>query len=98
MEAHSARARLPVRSGAVLAQSGEFLPSLRAVVRDEQRGIFNSGVNLVRIGQRWFEMPHSFEFPGVRRSVVPLMRAGNSFIHELVPPSPTSCRRHSSAA
>src|ERR1700683_2386665 len=29
-------------------------------------------------------MPHSLEFPRVRRAVVPLVRAGDSFIYELV--------------
>ena len=56
------------------AQAGEFLPVLSAVGRAEDGGIFDSGVNRVGIGERWFQMPHALEFPGMLCSVVPLMR------------------------
>ena len=66
------------------AQSGEFLPGLAAVGRAEQGGVFHSGVDGVRIGQRRFEMPDALELPGVRRAVVPLVRAGDAVVDELV--------------
>ena len=66
------------------AQSGELFPRLSAVGRAEQGGVFDAGVDGVRIGQRWFEMPDSLELPGVRRAVVPLVRAGDAVVHELV--------------
>ena len=66
------------------AQPGELLPRLSAVGRAEQGGVFNAGVDRVRIGQRRFEMPDALELPGMRRAVVPLVRAGNAVVHELV--------------
>ena len=74
VQAHAARARLPVRTGAVAAQPGEFLPGLAAVGRAEQGGVFHSGVDRVRIGQRRLQMPDALELPGMRRAVVPLVR------------------------
>src|SRR4029077_9300339 len=74
MQAHAACAGLPLRAGAVTAQSGKFIPILAAVGRTEDGGIFDAGVNRVRIGERRFDMPHPFELPGMLRAVVPLMR------------------------
>ena len=48
VQAHAARARLPLGAGAVAAQSGEFLPVLAAVGRAEQRRIFHAGVTPCR--------------------------------------------------
>src|ERR1043165_6768488 len=48
VQAHPAGARLPLRSGAVTAQSGEFVPALAAVTRAKQRCIFDAGVNRIR--------------------------------------------------
>ena len=84
VQAHSAGARLPVWPRAVAAQSGQLLPRLSAVGRAEQGGVFNAGVDRVRIGQRRFEMPDALELPGMRRAVVPLVRAGNAVVCELV--------------
>ena len=66
------------------AQSGKLLPGLPAVGRAEQGGVFDAGVDRVRIGQRRLEMPDALELPGVRRAVVPLVRAGDAVVHELV--------------
>src|SRR6266446_3385779 len=66
------------------AQSGELLPHLPAVVRAEQRGVFDAGVDRVRIGRRWLEMPDPRELPRVRRAVVPQVRARGTVVHELV--------------
>ena len=74
VQAHAARARLPLGTGAVAAQSGEFLPVLPAVGRAENGGVFHSGVNRVGIGERRLEMPHPLEFPRMLRAVIPLMR------------------------
>jgi hypothetical protein len=67
------------------AQSGELLPRLPAIPRAEQGGVLDPGVDRVRVGQRWFEMPDARELPGVRRAVVPLVGPGDAVVHELVP-------------
>ena len=84
VQAHSAGARLPARPRAVAAQSGKLLPGLPAVGGAEQGGVFHSGVDRVRIGQRRFQMPDALELPRMRRAVVPLVRAGNAVVDELV--------------
>src|SRR5438132_1796262 len=66
------------------AQSRELLPHLPAVVRAEQPGVFDAGVDRVRIGRRWLEMPDPRELPRVRRAVVPQVRARGTVVHELV--------------
>jgi len=68
----------------MVAQSRQLLPGLPAVDRAKQRGVFHPGVDGVRIGQRWFEMPDAGELPGVRRTVIPLMGAGDAVVGELV--------------
>src|SRR5437588_8301604 len=62
VQTHSACAWLPTRPGSVAAQSRQFLPCLTAVARAEQSSILHSGINRIRIGQRWFEVPDAFEF------------------------------------
>ena len=84
MQAQPAAAGLPMRSRAVAAQSGEFLPVLPAVGGAEQGGVFHAGVDGIGIGQRRFEVPDAFEFPGVGRAVVPHMGAGDAVVNELV--------------
>ena len=84
VQAHAAGARLTTRPRAVAAQSGEFLPGLAAVRRAEQGGVFNAGIDGIRIGQRRFEMPDALELPGVLRAVVPLVSAGDALVRELV--------------
>ena len=71
VQAHAARARLPARAGTVVAQAGEFVPGLAAVGRAKQGGVFHARVDGVWIGQRRLQMPDAFEFPGMRRAVVP---------------------------
>src|SRR5208282_366218 len=73
VQTHPTRAGLPFRTGAVAAQSGEFLPVLAAIGRAEQGGVFYSSVDRVGIGERRLQMPHAFKFPGMLRAVVPLM-------------------------
>ena len=98
VQAQPAGARLPMRSRAVAAQSGQLLPVSAAVGRAEHRGVLNAGVDGVRIGQRWLEVPDALELPRVRCAVVPLVRARDAVVGELVArPAPTSCRRRSSA-
>src|SRR5271165_1051134 len=65
-------------------QAREFLPRLSAVGRAEQGRVFHPGVDGIRIGQRRFEMPDALELPGMGRAVVPLVRAGDAVVHELV--------------
>src|SRR3972149_9777622 len=66
------------------------MPVLAAIGAAEQRGVFNTGVNRIRIGERRFQMPDALELPRVRRAVVPLVRgqgfAGfrRSVVNELV--------------
>ena len=69
---------------AVSPQAGKLLPRLPAVGRPEQRGVFDPGVDGVGIGQRGLEVPDALEFPGMRRAVVPLVRAGDALVDELV--------------
>ena len=69
---------------AVAAQAGQLLPRLPAVGRAEQGGVLDAGVDRVRIGQRRLEMPDALELPGMRRAVVPLVRAGDAVVDELV--------------
>src|SRR5512144_639107 len=84
MQAGPAGARLPVRPWPVASESGQLFPRLASVRRSEQGSIFDAGVDRVRIGQRWFEMPDTFELPGVRCTVVPLMRPWNAVIDEVI--------------
>ena len=66
------------------------MPVLPAVGRAEQGGVFDAGVDGVRIGQRRLEMPDALELPGMLRAVVPLVRGerlagfGGRVVDELV--------------
>ena len=84
VQAQSAGARLPVRARAVAAQARQFVPGLAAVGGAEQRRVLDTRVDRVGIGQRRLEMPDPLELPGMRRAVVPLMRAGHAVVDELV--------------
>src|SRR5436309_8542834 len=66
------------------AQAGKLLPCLAGIRRAEQRRVFHSGKDSVRIGERWLEMPDSLELPGMLRAVVPLMGSGGAVVLELV--------------
>src|SRR5207302_1934207 len=77
--------RLPVGTRAVAAKPGQLHPALPAVARSEQSGVFDAGVDGVRIGPRRLEVPDALELPGAGRSVVPLVRAGNALVGELAP-------------
>jgi hypothetical protein len=68
----------------VQAQARELAPARAAVRRLEERGVFDAGVDRVRVGERGLEMPDASELPGMRRAVVPLVRAGNAVVLELV--------------
>ena len=50
------------------------MPGCAAVGGFEEGGVFDAGVDGVGIGERRFEMPDAFEFPGVLGAVVPLVR------------------------
>ena len=65
VQAHASGARLPVRPGAMLAETGKLLPGLPAVGGAEKGGIFHAGVDGVRIGERGLQMPDALEFPGM---------------------------------
>ena len=49
------------------------MPTRSAIGRAEQRGIFNTSVNYIRIAQRRFQMPDAFELPRMLRAVEPLV-------------------------
>jgi hypothetical protein len=66
------------------AQSRKLVPGLAAVFGPEHSSVLHSGEDGVGIVQRGFQMPDPLELPGARRAVIPLMRAGNSFIRKLV--------------
>ena len=84
MQTHPTRSRLPLRPGVVLAQPGQLEPCRTAVFRFEERGIFHPGVDMIGIAERRFEVPDAFEFPRMLRAVVPLMRARDAVVNELV--------------
>src|SRR5256886_15403830 len=83
MEAHAAGPGRPVGRGAVLAQGRELVPALATVGGSEEGRVFGTGVDRVRVGQGWLEVPDSLELKGARRSVIPLMRAGFAVVGEL---------------
>src|SRR4051812_8838410 len=85
MQAHAACSRLPVRPGAVPAESGKLLPVLPAIGRAEHCRVFNARIDRIRILQRGLKMPNPFELPWMCSAVVPLVRAGNTVIGELIP-------------
>jgi hypothetical protein len=74
VQAHPAGPGRPGGPRAVAAQSRNLMPVLAAIGATEQRGVFNTGVNSIRIGERRFEMPDALELPGVGRAIVPLVR------------------------
>src|SRR5262249_45842917 len=84
VETHAARARLPHRRRLVTPEAGKLLPGLPAVRRAEQGGVLHARVDGVRIVKRRLEMPDAREVPGMRRAVVPEVRAGHALVDELV--------------
>src|ERR1700728_1294595 len=90
VQAHAAGARLPLGSGAVSAQCGELMPRLAAVRGAENSRILDSCVSRIGIVERRFDVPYALEFPGVLRSVVPLVRCqglagfGRSVVGEFI--------------
>jgi hypothetical protein len=96
VQAHPAGPWLPVRSGAVVSQPGELVPRLSAVARAEQGGVLHARVHGLRIGQRRLDVPDALELPGMRRSIIPLVRARHAVVGEPVAhrlPRPTSVTR-----
>src|ERR1044071_1274318 len=49
VQTHAARAWLPLRAGAVATESRKFLPGLTTVRRTKQGGVFNAGIDIVRV-------------------------------------------------
>src|SRR5450755_4605866 len=84
VQAHAPCAGLPLWPGAVFAQAGEFLPVLSAVGSAKNRGILHAGVDRIGVRQRWLQVPNPLELPGVRRAVIPLVRARDARIRKLV--------------
>src|SRR5260370_20165379 len=83
VQAHAPSAGLPEMTLGG-AQSRKLLPGTAAVHRLDQRRVLRARVHGVRIGQRGLEMPDALELPRVLRSVVPLVRAGNTVVFELI--------------
>ena len=50
----------------------------------EEGGIFCAGIDRLRIGQGWLQVPDAHELPGMLRAVVPLVRAGVALVGEFV--------------
>ena len=63
---------------------GSSCQLLPAVGRPEQAGVLHPGVDRVRVIQRRLQVPDPGELPRVRRAVVPLVRAGDAVVAELV--------------
>src|SRR5580704_15323142 len=74
-----------MRSGPVAAKTGKFFPILSTIAGAEQRCVFHSRVYGVWIVQRRLKVPHTFEFPGMRSAVVPLVRSGHAVVHKFIP-------------
>ena len=74
VQAHAASARLPLRTSAVTAQAGKFLPVLSAIGGAENGGVLHARVHRVGFGERRLDVPHALELPRMLRTVVPLMR------------------------
>ena len=85
VQAHAACAGLPVGACAVAAQAGQLLPICAAVYGLEQRGVFNARIYRFSVGERGLDVPHPLELPWMRRTVVPLVRAWDAVVGELVP-------------
>ncbi len=73
-----------MRAGAVAAEAGELGPGLAGVGGAEESGVFDAGVDGVGVGEGGLEVPDALELPGVRGAVVPLVRAGDAVVGELV--------------
>src|SRR6185369_4275152 len=83
VQAHPAGARLPeVALGA--SQRRQLLPGKATVLGTKQCRVFSPGIHRVRIGERWFQVPHAFELPRMLGAVVPLVRAWRPLVAELV--------------
>src|SRR5208282_6010124 len=70
VQTHSTRARLPFGPGTVSAQTGKLAPVLSPVARAEQRRIFHTCVNCIRIGERRLQMPDALKLPWMLRPIV----------------------------
>jgi hypothetical protein len=66
------------------AQAGELGPVLPAVGGAEERGILDASVDLIGIGERGLDVPDALELPGMGRAVIPLVRARDSVVGEVV--------------
>jgi hypothetical protein len=84
VEAEAAGSGLPVRTGFVEAQTGEFVPTAAAVGGLEKASIFGAREDGVGVGERRLEVPDALELPWMRRAVVPLVGAGDTVVDELV--------------
>ncbi len=85
VQTHAARTRCPMSPRSVTAKSRELLPRLSAVGGPEQGGILDACIYGIGVGQRRLQMPDALELPRVGRAIVPLMRARNAGVGELVP-------------
>ena len=72
------------------------MPAVSAVCGAEQCGVFYSRIDIIRIGERRFEVPDALELPRMLRAVIPLVGSqrltsgGRSVIDEFVA---LPCRR-----
>src|SRR5438309_5984771 len=82
VEAHPAGAWRPVWRGTVLSQCRQLVPALATIGGAEERRIFGTRVNGVRVAEGRLEVPDSLELEGTRRSVIPLMRARLAVVGE----------------
>ena len=84
MQTQATGAGLPVGARAMFAQAGQLFPILTTVGGAEQRGVFDAGINSVRVLQRRLEMPDPLELPGAGCAVVPLVGPRHALVFELV--------------
>src|SRR5436309_15732301 len=84
MQTQPAGARLPLLARLVISKARQLLPRPASVGGAEERRVLDAGVDGVGIGRRRLDVPHAREFPWMLRAVVPLVRARNPVVGELV--------------
>src|SRR5207244_292722 len=75
---------LPLSARRMIPETRQLLPRLPTVDRTEECCILDAREHRVQVRERRLEVPDACEFPGVLRAVVPLMRAGDAVVRELV--------------
>src|SRR5579875_2340798 len=84
VQTHSTCSWLPMGPRAVTAQPGKLLPALASVRCAKDRRVLHPRVNRIWVRKRRLKMPDPFEFPRMRRAVIPLVCTRLALIDESV--------------